>query len=389
MAIKYGTNNSEVLQGTEGSDSLYGYDGNDTLKGGGGNDTLVGGAGADWMDGGAGIDTADYSASSAGVSVRLDTGTGYGGDAAGDTLSNIENLTGSAHMDVLYGNSVDNTIDAGNGNDFVYAGAGNDIVKGGGGDDQLYGDAGSDLLIGGAGADFISGGDVYGRDEGVWVGDIYYQSVDTLSYSTSPSGVQVVMTSNGNGYGVGGDANGDTFTGIENVEGSGYDDNIWGDNRDNRIEGLSGNDQLMGRDGNDTLVGGAGVDQMWGGTGSDNFVFQSAGDSGVWSGNRDIIHDFQGNGGGSFGRGGDRIDLSQIDANTNAAGNQAFTWIGTSGFTGVAGQLMQYTFNGNTILSADLNGDRIADFQIEVAGIHTFDMTVDPMTFGPTTDIIL
>ena len=49
------------------------------------NDTLSGGANNDLIDGGAGIDTADYSASSAGVSVNLATGSGTGGDAAGDT----------------------------------------------------------------------------------------------------------------------------------------------------------------------------------------------------------------------------------------------------------------------------------------------------------------
>ena len=68
----------------------------DTLEGNAGNNLLAGLDGADRLDGGAGIDTASYAASSAGVSVSLMTGLGSGGDAQGDTLISIENLTGSA-----------------------------------------------------------------------------------------------------------------------------------------------------------------------------------------------------------------------------------------------------------------------------------------------------
>ena len=65
------------------------------IVGNGGNNILAGLGGADTLDGGAGTDTASYAASSSGVTVSLATGTGSGGDAQGDTLVNIENLTGS------------------------------------------------------------------------------------------------------------------------------------------------------------------------------------------------------------------------------------------------------------------------------------------------------
>ena len=84
----------------------------DTLIGGEGNDTLIGGAGADSLDGGAGIDTADYSGSESGVTVDLSAGTGTGGDAEGDTLTSIENVTGSAHNDTLTGDAGANTLEA-------------------------------------------------------------------------------------------------------------------------------------------------------------------------------------------------------------------------------------------------------------------------------------
>ena len=83
-----GTGNAlgNVLTGNSGANVLTGLDGNDTLDGG---------AGADTLDGGAGTDTASYAASSSGVTVSLAAGTASGGDAEGDTLISIENLTGS------------------------------------------------------------------------------------------------------------------------------------------------------------------------------------------------------------------------------------------------------------------------------------------------------
>ena len=45
-----------------------------------------------------------------------------------------------------------------------------------------------------------------------------------------------------------------------------------------------------------------------------------------------------------------------------AAGNQGFTYIGATAFTGVAGQL---DYLGG-ILSGDTNGDKVADFEIAI-----------------------
>ena len=85
---------------------------------------------------------------------------------------------------------------------------------------------------------------------------------------------------------------------------------------------------------------------------------------------RDIITDFI--------NGTDRIDLSAIDANTLAGGNNAFTFIGTGVFSGGgaagaagAGQL-RYSFAGtDTLVEGDVNGDGTADFQIQLTGHHT------------------
>ncbi len=138
---------------------------------------IRGGAGADTIDGGEGRDWAGYWFSDAGVTVDLATGEGRGGDAAGDRLSNIENLEGSHHDDVLLGNAHANRIDghdghdrlaggdgndtlrAGNGNDIAAGGNGRDTITGGEGHDDLRGESGNDRLDGGDGVDFLSGGD--------------------------------------------------------------------------------------------------------------------------------------------------------------------------------------------------------------------------------------
>jgi hypothetical protein len=64
---------------------------------------------------------------------------------------------------------------------------------------------------------------------------------------------------------------------------------------------------------------------------------------------------------------GDIIDLSDIDANQNVAGNQAFTFVGDAAFSNVAGEL-RATAN---LVQGDVNGDGIADFQINLTQLET------------------
>lgn len=129
----------DILDGGSGDDELAGGAGTDVLLGGNGNDLLRGGAGADQILGGAGIDTADYSSSSEAVQVALG-GSANGGDAAGDLLTDIENLTGSSYDDTLEGNG---------GNNILTGGYGNDLIVGGDGVDQgNYVEPLLELLIG-------------------------------------------------------------------------------------------------------------------------------------------------------------------------------------------------------------------------------------------------
>ncbi len=129
----------------------------------------------------------------------------------------------------------------------------------------------------------------------------------------------------------------------------------------NTLYGNAGNDRLTAGTGDDVLVGGAGSDVLIGGLGADRFVFLSASDS--TAALRDVITDF---------RTGDKIDLRAIDADTDGtAGDQAFRYIGSAAFSGVDGQLRY----ANGILSGDLNGDKVADFQIALSNVRALAAT--------------
>ncbi|MBU6240025.1 MAG: DUF4347 domain-containing protein, partial [Planctomycetes bacterium] len=122
--------NVRLFEVAGGADTLIGGSGDDVLYGGGGNDFISGGPGADYIDGGPGTDTLSYFGSTAGVNVNLSNQLGHtGGDAAGDRITNIENLIGSAFNDTLTGNSGDNVIEGGLGNDILDGGAGTDTVS--------------------------------------------------------------------------------------------------------------------------------------------------------------------------------------------------------------------------------------------------------------------
>ena len=129
----FGDGNANALDGGDGDDLLAGGGGADDLVGGAGNDVLRGGGGSDTIDGGDGNDTADFSDIGAGVVADLGTGIavyqGPGGPAI-DTLSNVENLTGSETDDTLVGDGAGNVIGGGRGSDTLLGGGGNDVIRG-------------------------------------------------------------------------------------------------------------------------------------------------------------------------------------------------------------------------------------------------------------------
>ena len=144
---------------------------------------------------------------------------------------------------------------------------------------------------------------------------------------------------------------------LNEVTGTNRDDVLIGTSGDDLILGLRGNDRLSGNDGADLIFGGAGQDILSGGAGDDHFVFSSINGSKIAA--PDLIQDFQS---------GDIIDISQIDATRDLSGDQDFEWTGSNTFTGQAGELRAYFDGTNTIIEGNVDGDNVADFQIQVNG---------------------
>ncbi|KAL3847757.1 hypothetical protein ACJMK2_018651 [Sinanodonta woodiana] len=160
-----------------------------------------------------------------------------GGD---DTLY----IAGGEKNDTLYGGVLGNTIDGLGGSDIIYGRDGNDVLIGGPGDDRLYGGKGHDTIYGGNGGDLIDGGS--GINTIVFKGDGF-----------NHIGVFVnLLTGNGSDA----DADGDTYTDIQNIFGSEYNDILHGNDEDNVINGFQGNDYIHPYDSNDILTGGEGAD---------------------------------------------------------------------------------------------------------------------------------
>jgi ELWxxDGT repeat protein len=334
--------------GLAGDDALSGAAGNDTILAGDGADTLEGGKGADSLDGGIGLDTASYAKSGAAVAVDLGAGTGTGGDAQGDVLANIENLTGSKFGDTLTGDAGANVLDGGAGADLLSGGGGDDVLIGGSGADLLSGGDGDDTLLGGNAADTLSGG----AGDDVLIGGSGADHLDggaginTASYEGSTKGVVVDL---GAGTASKGDAQGDSLVNIQNLTGSAQADTLTGDNGANVLDGGAGNDRLSGSGGDDTLIGGLGDDTLAGGAGNDAFVYSAAAESP----GGDLITDFT--------QGADKIDLSALLGATDLA---------FVGLTAAANGIWYANAGGNTDVFADVTGDGVADLHVKLTGTH-------------------
>jgi len=270
----------------------------------------------------------------------------------------------------------DNFVDAGKGNDTVFnafeggnrilLGKGNDIyvgtgfstlgqrdgVDGGAGSDQFFVKTLFSAYAGGAGKDaFFSDGWENAFHGGAGQDTVSYQ----FRHEDSVIGDEGVIIDLAFGATQTGAARRETLISIENAVGSENADIIGGTDSNNVLVGLGDGDEIHGFGGDDAIFGGRGADVMSGGTGQDSFIFENINESLPGAG--DEILDFN-------RAEGDLIDLSQIDA-VGGRGNQAFTFMGIASFTGAAGELR---FAGGT-LSADVNGDRQADFSVKVDGL--------------------
>ena len=225
VAFDGGDGQDMIEAGEAGASRMFGGGGNDYLIGSSHDDILEGGAGVDEISGGVdGDDTASYASSKAGVTVDLtDNLNNAGGDAAGDKLYFIDDLIGSGFADTLTGSDKSNSLHGGLGNDIINGGDGQDGLHGEGGADKLFGDKAGDQLDGGAGADTLDGGD----------GD------DTADYSSAAAKVTVNLSKTSLNTG---DAKGDVYISIEQIEGSQFNDILIGSDGKDNLYGWNGND---------------------------------------------------------------------------------------------------------------------------------------------------
>jgi Ca2+-binding RTX toxin-like protein len=217
-----GTAGNDVITGTSGADVIVAGDGNDTINGGGGNDRICGDKGRDTINGETGHDFV------------------FGG--TGPDL-----IRGGMGNDILIGNpGSGSTADTG------------DVISGGAGDDILDGWVGNDRLSGGGGDDIIGGA----------------AGIDTADYGSATAAITASLAA-GTATGWGSD----TFSAVENLIGSNFNDSLTGDVGPNSIGAGNGNDDVRGGGGLDALTGGTGNDDVRGGGGNDSVLGNSGNDS--------------------------------------------------------------------------------------------------------------
>lgn len=260
-------------------------------------------------------------------------------------------LDGNDFLQINFATSRQTIIEGGNGNDFLMSSQGNDLLYGGSGNDRL------DLL---GGDDYGEGGQ--GND--ILVGD-WEDSQFPLNGSDRLYGGDGDDTLWGAGKGdflYGGDGN-DILYGDRNpfkIESTAPGaDKLYGGEGNDTMYGQAGRDAVDGGGGKDLLTGGLGADVLIGGLAADRFVFTSLKDS--TPAGKDLIYDFR------HGQ-GDKIDVSGIDARTGNTGtnvgNNKFKFIGDDPFSGAKGEFRYI----NGFVTADVNGDKVADLSIRIDG---------------------
>ena len=399
---------NDIIRGHGGDDVLVGAAGDDTLRGGDGNDRLIGEAGADTLFGEAGNDVlyhggdlsaADVNDGDEGNDTLVLQGNYPALTLAATSIASIEGISLQSGTITRWGqsgaNSYDYNLTMANANvapgvqlrvnaqsltaseDFafngaaetdggrylVYGGFGVDTLAGGAGNDIFYFEAGrlgaGDRIVGGAGNDAVV---ISGAAAQIAIGPGMLAAIESLSFNgrfaSDPSARPSYEATLHDGNLAGG------ATLIVNASSLGADQSLsfsgWSVGDGNlRIFGGAGGDILSGGANDDVIAGGGGGDALAGGNGRDVFVYRTLADSSGVS--CDVISGFH------FGN--DRIDLALVDADILADGDQAFAWIGSEAFSGVAGQL-RVTWDAGMNLWAvqgDVNGDGGVDFQLYVS----------------------
>ena len=249
-----------VVSGRGGNDTLMltrsvGSRINGQLFGDDGNDVLFSGIGADSISGGDGVDTVSYRWAPTGVRVRLSSARSQNTLGAGvDTITSIENLTGSVFDDVLNGNAFANILAGGPGNDSMSGVAGDDSLAGGTGDDSyvftLASTFEADVIM-----ESMNAGNDTLKFNRLTTDVVLNMGTSFVQFIHANRTLQLIHAVT-----------------VENAIGGSGNDALTGNSLANVLTGNAGNDILAGSSGNDALYGGAGRDILIGGEGIDWLV---------------------------------------------------------------------------------------------------------------------
>ncbi len=251
--ITWNTDAIDNVIGTDADDALTGNTGNNRLVGGGGTNTLSGGAGGDTYAFDAltgdntitdtqGSNTLDFADRQTGVSIDLNT-TSALIDSQNLTWSSngIANVVGSSGDDTLTGNTQNNTLDGGAGDDtyIIQASFGSDVIADASGFDTV------DLSA-------ITSGITIDLSQTGWSDG----SGNSLTWNISE--LESLITGDGNDTVTAADIDSTLTTGAGNdtLTGGTGDDNLIGGTGDDTYEGFtttSGFDQISDEAGTDTL----------------------------------------------------------------------------------------------------------------------------------------
>jgi Ca2+-binding RTX toxin-like protein len=184
--------------------------------------------------------------------------------------AHIEDITGGAGHDQIYGNHADNKLVGNAGDDMIvgnpgadeiHGNAGEDTIEGGTGGDLIFAGSGVDIVYGNAGADEIHAGSENDYVEGNAGDDIVYGDAgDDDLFGDADN--DIIYGGSGNDF-IFGAAGGDELEGNDGF------DTIFGENGDDVIRGGGGQDRLFGQVGADTIEGGPGRDFILGDVGND------------------------------------------------------------------------------------------------------------------------
>jgi len=395
-----GSNGAHDLRGNSGDNFIAGDGGNDVLRlYDGGDDTVYGGAGNDNIFFIGALTSADIVNGEDGTDTLVLQGP-YGSLTLGANVTRIENISLLAGSNTNFGEPGTNRYDYGlttndanfaagvqaringaallAGEDFTFNGSAETdasfVVYGGKGKDTLTGGLGNDIFFYAedrfASGDTVNGGAGY---DGMFLRGNYTIDFNAPGYTGLFTNIEnlTLTSATDERYARGGGTEFDYNLVLSNaivkpgetltVSGAllmATETMILDASQESdgflRLFGGRAGDTLKGGANADLIHGNLGADSLTGNGGADTFRYDSTAES--MSGSMDRITDFR--------PGTDKIDLGRVDANSLTAGDQAFAWIGSAAFSGVAGQLRAFQSGGVWLVQGDVDGDSVADLVI-------------------------